>query len=113
MNRKYTSALIRTARSRLDLASDVIAESRHRIAVFDGKAKKTGTRVAVIAPERKHSMADDLGKRGSPDRERINVNEDYEVRDWAKKLGVSPDDLKRAVQQVGDRADAVRQHLGK
>lgn len=58
-------------------------------------------------------MADDLGKRGSPDRERINVNEDYEVRDWAKKLGVSPDDLKRAVQQVGDRADAVRQHLGK
>lgn len=114
MNRKYTSALIRTARSRLDLASDVIAESRHRIAVFDGhKAKKTGTRVAVIAPERKHSMADDLSKRGSPDRDRINVNEDYEVRDWAKKFGVSPDDLKRAVQQVGDRADAVRLHLGK
>jgi len=58
-------------------------------------------------------MADDLGNRGRPDRDRINVNEDYEVRDWAKKLGVSPDELKRAVQQVGDRADAVRQHLGK
>jgi hypothetical protein len=59
------------------------------------------------------SMADDLGKRGSPDRDRININEDYELRDWSKKFGVSPEELKRAVAQVGDRADAVRQHLGK
>ena len=58
-------------------------------------------------------MADDLSNRGRPDRDRINVNEDYEVRDWAKKFGVSPEELKRAVQQVGDRADTVRQHLGK
>jgi len=58
-------------------------------------------------------MADDLTKRGSPDRDRINVNEDYELRDWARKFGVPPDELKRAVQQVGDRADAVRPHLGK
>lgn len=58
-------------------------------------------------------MADDVTNRGRPDRDRINVNEDYEVRDWAEKFGVSPDELKRAVQQVGDRADAVRQHLGK
>ena len=33
-------------------------------------------------------MADDLSNRGSPDRDRISVNEDYEVRDWAKKFGV-------------------------
>jgi hypothetical protein len=58
-------------------------------------------------------MADDKSKPGSPDRDRINVNEDYELRDWSKKFGVSPDELKRAVAQVGDRADAVRQHLGK
>ena len=58
-------------------------------------------------------MADDLKNRGSPDRDRINVNEDYELRDWSKKFGVSPEELKQAVQQVGDRADAVRQHLGK
>jgi hypothetical protein len=58
-------------------------------------------------------MADDLNKRGSPDRDRINMGEEYEVRDWAKKFGVSPEELERAVQQVGDRADAVRQHLGK
>jgi hypothetical protein len=58
-------------------------------------------------------MADDLSKRDSRDRDRINVNEEWELRDWSQKFGVSPDELKRAVQQVGDRADAVRQHLGK
>jgi hypothetical protein len=58
-------------------------------------------------------MADDLSKRGRPDRDRINVNEEWELRDWSQKFGVSPDELKRAVQQVGDRAEAVRQHLGK
>ena len=58
-------------------------------------------------------MADDLTKRGEPDRDRININEDWELRDWAQKFGVSQEELKRAVQQVGDRAEAVRQHLGK
>ena len=59
------------------------------------------------------NMADDLHKRGSPDRDRINVNEEYELRDWSKSLGVSPEELKKAVAAVGDRAEAVRQHLGK
>lgn len=58
-------------------------------------------------------MADDLSKRGAPDRDRINLNEQYEVRDWAKKFGVSEDKLRQAVAVVGDRADKVRQHLGK
>ena len=58
-------------------------------------------------------MADDKSRPGRPDRDRINVNEEYELRDWSKSLGVSPEELKRAVAEVGDRADAVRQHLGK
>jgi len=58
-------------------------------------------------------MADDMSKPGRPDRDRINVNEDYELRDWSEKFGVSPEELKRAVAKVGDRPDAVRQHLGK
>jgi hypothetical protein len=58
-------------------------------------------------------MADDLSKRNTSDRDRINVNQDYEVRDWAKKFGVSEDELRQAVQAVGDRSEAVRQHLGK
>jgi Protein of unknown function (DUF3606) len=58
-------------------------------------------------------MSDDKTNRGIQDRTRINVHEDYELRDWSKRLGVTPDELKKAVQQVGTSADAVRKHLGK
>jgi hypothetical protein len=57
-------------------------------------------------------MADDKGNPGRPDRDRINVNEEYELRDWSEKFGVSAEELKKAVAAVGDRADEVRQHLG-
>ena len=56
-------------------------------------------------------MSDDKSKSGGQDRQRINLNEDYEVRDWAAKFGVSPDELRQAVAQVGDRAEEVRRHL--
>ena len=56
-------------------------------------------------------VADDHSKRGGQDRERVDVNQDWEVRDWAKKFGVSEEQLRQAVRKVGDRADAVRQHL--
>jgi len=56
-------------------------------------------------------MPDDLQKRGGSDRQRINVNEDYELRDWSKKFGVSPDQLKEAVQAVGTQADHVQEFL--
>ena len=56
-------------------------------------------------------MADDKNKSGGQDRERINVNQDYELRDWAKNLDTTPERLKEAVQAVGDRADKVREFL--
>ena len=42
---------------------------------------------------------------------RINVDESYEVRHWAKQLGVSIQQLRAAIEQVGPMVDAVRQHL--
>ncbi|TDS83661.1 DUF3606 domain-containing protein [Comamonas sp. JUb58] len=56
-------------------------------------------------------MPDDKTKPGGQDRSRINVNEDYELRDWSKKFSVSPDQLKAAVKAVGTSASAVEQHL--
>lgn len=50
-------------------------------------------------------------KPGGQDRTRINVNEDYELRDWSKKLGVTPEQLKAAVKAVGTSAEAVEKHL--
>jgi hypothetical protein len=58
-------------------------------------------------------MTDDKNKTGGQDRDRINVNEDYELQYWTKALGVSPDELREAVNAVGPTAAAVRQHLGK
>ena len=56
-------------------------------------------------------MADDLTKRGGQDRERINVNQDHELRNWAHRLGVSVEALKKAVAAVGDRAEKVKAHF--
>ncbi|MCD2164101.1 DUF3606 domain-containing protein [Comamonas koreensis] len=56
-------------------------------------------------------MSDDKTQPGGQDRTRINVNEDYELRDWSKKFNVSPDQLKAAVKAVGTNALAVEQHL--
>jgi len=56
-------------------------------------------------------MSDDKTRAHGQDRDRINVHEDYALRDWSKSLGVTPERLKEAVQAVGDRAEKVRQYL--
>ena len=52
-------------------------------------------------------MSDDKTETGKPDRQRIALGEDYEVRDWSQKFGVTPEKLKQAVQAVGNQADDV------
>lgn len=42
---------------------------------------------------------------------RIDVAREDEVREWAKKFDASPQQIKDAVQAVGDRADDVEMHL--
>jgi len=41
----------------------------------------------------------------------INIHEDYEVRYWSEKFGVTPDKLRAAVDKVGTSAEAVEQEL--
>jgi hypothetical protein len=57
-------------------------------------------------------MADNVLKRGQPDRSRINMSESYEVRYWTKHLGITRDELQRLVDKVGSSASAVRKELG-
>jgi len=50
-------------------------------------------------------MTDDKTKRGQPDRSKINMNEDYEVKYWTKHLGVSHEELSlecRPMERSGD-----------
>jgi hypothetical protein len=56
-------------------------------------------------------MSDDLSKQGMQDRTRINTSEDYEVRYWSEKFGVSQDRLKAAVKKVGNSVSAVEKEL--
>ena len=43
--------------------------------------------------------------------DRIDVNDDQELARWAKKLDATPEQLREAVQNVGDRAADVEMHL--
>lgn len=56
-------------------------------------------------------MADDLTKKGAQDRSRINIHEEYELRYWSSKFGVSTEHLKAAVKKVGNSAQAVETEL--
>jgi uncharacterized protein DUF3606 len=58
-------------------------------------------------------MTDDKSKRAPQDRSRISLREDYEVQYWTEALGVTKDELARAVAKVGDSAAAVRRELGR
>jgi hypothetical protein len=57
-------------------------------------------------------MSDNKSNTGSPDRDRISTSEDYEVRYWADKFGVSQDELKDAVKASGSNSpDKVEAYL--
>lgn len=58
-------------------------------------------------------MGDDKSKRGGADRSRISLEQDYEVRDWTKSLGVTKAELSAAVKAVGNSAEKVREYLKK
>jgi hypothetical protein len=58
-------------------------------------------------------MAGALTTKLPPLRNLIALNEELEVKYWTKHLGVSRDELQRAVDKVGNSAAAVRKELGR
>lgn len=56
-------------------------------------------------------MSDDKNQRGPQDASRVALGEDYEVRYWSERFGVSRDRLEEAVRAVGNGADAVEAYL--
>jgi hypothetical protein len=80
------------------------------VELWDGQSD-TRTKGSVPNNWRRKQMADDKSKPGGQDRTRVDVHEDYELRDWSKKFGVTADQLKAAVKAVGTNAKAVEDHL--
>jgi len=61
-------------------------------------------------------MADDFPPRPPKarkpkDRARVNLGHDGERQYWTEKFGVSPDQLSKAVDEVGDSSSAIAKHL--
>jgi predicted RNA-binding protein YlqC (UPF0109 family) len=56
-------------------------------------------------------MADRLAVKGQQDRCHIAMNADAEVRYWTKHLGVTREELQKAIDKVGNSATAVRKEL--
>jgi Protein of unknown function (DUF3606) len=56
---------------------------------------------------------DNKTKVGKPDRERVNVQEPYEVDRWAKKWNVTPQQVKDAEKKVGPMVKDIEKALGK
>lgn len=62
---------------------------------------------------RRKQMSDDKTKTAPQDASKVNVHEDYEVKYWTKKFGVTADQLKEAVTKVGPSASAVEKELNR
>jgi hypothetical protein len=45
-------------------------------------------------------MANNKNKMEKPSRDRINLSELYEVKDWSRKFSVNTKDIRRAVAEV-------------
>jgi hypothetical protein len=58
-------------------------------------------------------MSDDKSNRGTADRQRIDINDPDEVRNWTQSFGVSKEELQRAVAAAGPMASQVREYLGR
>lgn len=59
------------------------------------------------------NVTDNLTKRGQPDRSKINMHEAHEVKYWIHALGVTREELQKAVEKVGSSAATVRSSWAK
>jgi len=57
-------------------------------------------------------MPDDKSETGA-DRKLISLEQPHELRDWTQSLGCTEQQLREAVKEVGNSADAVRRYLSK
>jgi hypothetical protein len=56
-------------------------------------------------------MADDKSMVGGADRDRVAAGEDYEVNDFARRHGLSPDEVRQMIARVGNSRDALEQEV--
>jgi hypothetical protein len=88
---------------------NIISKGLLRQVSFEDLKRNRG-RVFSFCPQQEDHM-DDLKKTGYQDRSKINMHEPHEVQCWTKHLGVSKEQLQKAVDKVGNGAAAVKKQL--
>jgi hypothetical protein len=59
-------------------------------------------------------MADNLQDKGAADRARINLTEDFEVKYWTRKFGITAAQLQQAAEKAGSNSVAeIEKALGR
>jgi hypothetical protein len=71
----------------------------------------TDANLVDFIARRREDMSDDTSLRAPQDASRIAMGEDYEVRYWTNKFGVSRERLQEAVDAAGNSASAVEAWL--
>jgi len=56
-------------------------------------------------------MADDKNLRDGRDRSRVSGSEEYEIQYLAEKLNVSADEIKNAIEKVGNSREKIEEYL--
>jgi hypothetical protein len=57
-------------------------------------------------------VVDDKARMTRLDRQQINIEEEYELRNWSERFGLSQETIREAVIQVGPLVKDVRKALG-
>jgi hypothetical protein len=57
------------------------------------------------------TMADNKDQRDGRDRSRVAGNEEYELQYLAEKLNVSVEEVRKAIEQVGNNREKVEEFL--
>ena len=57
-------------------------------------------------------MGDNLTRKQTPDRSKMNMQQPHEVHYWTRHLNVSKEDLERAIDRVGKRCGRGSQATG-
>jgi len=56
-------------------------------------------------------MADDKNMQDARDRSRVSGSEEYELQYMAEKLNVSTEEVRRAIEQVGNSREKIEEFL--
>jgi hypothetical protein len=83
-----------------------LVQGRLRSAIGDKFKNATAIIGGAMSDEFFYKDANDEGIR-------INIDEAWDLRYWAKELGVTEEKLTEAARAVGVQVDAVRKYLGK